>query len=387
MLLGVFASRQRALLERPEQVFGWPPTLTRLLLLPALAVGFTVHELAHAFVAYLLGDTSQVARKRLSLNPLRHASVVGTITFLLIGIGWAKPVSVDWTRFRMRNQPLGMFFVSISGPLANLLTGLLVVLGMALTGFVVGQSAGVSWADALGYMVSQEVGFDAHGLVVALSYDMFAVNILLALFNLIPLPPLDGFQALMSLVAVVRRLSAPKGRTAGTVPTPPATAGSSEDTRSAAQIHFDIGLEYHRQGQLDEAIARYRQAIAQGEGFALAQYNLGLAFWAKGREAFAVTAFKSASQTADLALRAEAEQRLRELAWSQQDPAARREPPSPLGASPAPKARPPAAENLDPAVQRGLWLRLGIGAATLILLATAAWLFVTMTTLSALSVG
>ena len=70
----------------------WPPTWATLLLLPALFVAFTVHELSHALVAYLLGDTSQVERQRLSLNPLRHVSWVGLVVFLLFGFGWAKPV-------------------------------------------------------------------------------------------------------------------------------------------------------------------------------------------------------------------------------------------------------------------------------------------------------
>jgi Zn-dependent protease len=369
-------------------VLGWPPTWARLLLLPALVVGFTVHELAHALIAYLLGDTGQVARKRLSLNPLRHVSVPGMIAFMILGIGWAKPVSVDYTRFRMRNQPLGMFLVSISGALANLLTALVAVMGMGLTAFALGQMAGVTWADVLRYMVSQDVGFDAHGLVVALSYDMFAVNVLLALFNLIPLPPLDGFQALMSLIAVVGR--ALRGQKQAPASSPPAgsAAQTGEDARSPAQIHFDIGLEYHRQGQLDEAIVRYRQAIAQGEGFALAQYNLGLAYWATERQGFAANAFRAASKTSDLLLRAEAESRLRELSWAQQGSAAEQVlPPAPLDASPSRQALPPAAAALDPTVQRRLWLRLGIGGVALILLAIAAWLFVTVTTLSALSVG
>jgi Zn-dependent protease len=357
-----------------------------LLLLPALVVGFTVHELAHALIAYLLGDTGQVARKRLSFNPLRHVSVPGMILFMVVGIGWAKPVSVDYTRFRMRNQPLGMFLVSISGAIANLLTALAVVLGMGLAGVVVGQVAGASWSDVLRYMVSQEVAFDAHGLVVALSYDVFAVNVLLAVFNLIPLPPLDGFQALMSLVVVVRRLLRREKEPAGVMPSAPSVAGTGEDNRSAAQIHFDIGLEYHRQGLLDEAIARYRQAIAQGEGFALAHYNMGLAFWGKGREAFAVTELRMAGRTEDLALRAEVEQRLRELARTRENPTAEpASPPQPLDASPAPQPLP--APVLDRTVQRGLWLRLGLGAMGLVLIAVGAWLFVLLTTLAAFSPG
>ena len=64
-----------------EDLIHWPPSLSTLLLLPALFVGFTVHELAHALVAYLLGDTSQVEKKRLSFNPLRHVSWLGLVVF------------------------------------------------------------------------------------------------------------------------------------------------------------------------------------------------------------------------------------------------------------------------------------------------------------------
>jgi Zn-dependent protease len=367
---------------------GWPPTWTRLLLLPALVVGFTVHELAHAIVAYLLGDTDQIARKRLSFNPLRHISVPGMIAFMVLGIGWAKPVSVHPARFRMRNQPFGMFLVSISGALANLGTGVVCIFGMIMTGLVVGLGAGVPWADAVRYMVSDKVGFDLHGLVVALSYYMFSVNLLLALFNLIPLPPLDGFSALMSLISAIRLSAKRKSGGGRAVTTAPAIAQTGEATRSPAQIHFDIGLAYHREGKLDEAIARYRQAIAQGEGFALAHYNMGLAYWAKGRPAFAEQALKAATHTADLAVRAEAEKRLQELGATQT--AASEEgvaPPPPLEASPVSQVLAPSAIALDPAVKRRLWLRLVLGGTGLILLAIGAWLFVTLATLSALRSG
>jgi len=94
---------------------GWPPTWATLLLLPALFLGFTVHELAHAVVAYLLGDTSQVERRRLSFNPLRHVSWLGLALFLLVGIGWAKPVWVDYSPLPIKNRSLGIFLVVVAG--------------------------------------------------------------------------------------------------------------------------------------------------------------------------------------------------------------------------------------------------------------------------------
>ena len=111
-----------------------PPSWTTLLYLPALFVGFTVHELAHALVAYLLGDTSQVERKRLSFNPLRHVSWLGMVVFLLFGFGWAKPVWVDPNRFRIENRDFGLFLVSIAGACANLLLAFLAFLGIMSTG-------------------------------------------------------------------------------------------------------------------------------------------------------------------------------------------------------------------------------------------------------------
>jgi Zn-dependent protease len=368
----------------PRTMMGWPPNWTRLLLLPALVVGFTVHELAHALVAYLLGDTSQVSRKRLSFNPLRHVSVPGMFAFMLLGIGWAKPVSVDPGRFRMRNQPFGMFLVSVSGALANLLAGLASIVGLSLTGFVVGVAAGVPWGDVVRYLVTDQVALDLHGLVVALSYYMFSVNVLLALFNLIPLPPLDGFNALIGLAGAAQRAFG-KNKSTRKAQSPDATATQSEeDDRSPAQIHFDIGLSYHREGRLDEAIARYRQALGQAQGFSLAHYNLGLAFWAKERPDLAAQAFKAAALGPDVPLRAEAEHRLRELALAQGDSAVGQPVlPVPLETSPASVTMPPVADSLDPTVRRRLWLRLILGGIGLVALALGAWIFVTLFTLSA----
>ena len=388
MQSGTLPSRQQRLEREARATLGWPPTWTRLWLLPALVVGFSVHELAHALVAYLLGDTSQVARKRLSFNPVRHVSVPGMIAFMLLGIGWAKPVSVDAARFRMRNQAFGMFLVSIAGSLSNLLIALASLVGLSLVGFVVGMAAGVPWDDVVRYMVTAEVAFDLHGLVVALSYYMVSVNLLLALFNLIPLPPLDGFNALFSLVAAIRH-SAGRGRSPRNLgPSVAAPSQAGEDNRSPAQIHFDIGLEYHRDGQVDEAIARYRQALAHSPGLSLAHYNLGLAYWAKGRPDLAAQALKAAAQGTDLVLRGEAEERLHDLALVQQDGV--EEPvlsPSPLGASPAAASLPPTPVALDPTIRRRLWLRLILGGTGFVVLSVAAWLFVTLVTLSAFAGG
>lgn len=383
-------------------LINWPPSWSTILLVPALFVAFTVHELAHALVAFLLGDTSQVERKRLSFNPLRHVSWVGMVVFLLFRFGWAKPVWVDSTRFRIKNRALGMFLVSIAGSAANLLTGLLALVGITITVMVVWTLTGSSPVGVMEFLVYTEPGPDAQGVAIALSYYMMTVNLLLAFFNLIPLPPLDGFQATMSLFAVIR---AALSREPATEPSPllitpatpsPQTAATGEvaageldattfGDRSPAQIHVQIGLEYQQAGELDEAIARYRQAIAHDDQFALAYYNLGLAYWAKGRISLAISAFRAAlTTTGDRPVRLQAEYRLRELVASEEDPGIQ------LGSVPPPLepgeqhedgvATPP---PLDPAVERRVWLSLLAGGVGLIFLAVSAWFYVTMVALMA----
>jgi len=390
-----------AVLNLMENVLNWPPTWATLLLLPALFVGFTVHELAHAIVALLLGDTSQVERKRLSFNPLRHVSWLGMVAFMLVGFGWAKPLWVDYEQIRIKNRPFGMFLVSIAGPAANLLVGL-----AAFVGTVVSIGIALWWTsippeDLLRLML--EPGPDAMGLAVALSAYMMSVNLMLALFNMLPLPMMDGFHAVTSLYAVIRngikgtRDEVPMlgqrvpsmgqrvpsmGQRVPSMGQPrrPAAAPSEGPTLTPAEIHFQIGLDYHKEGQWDEAIARYRQAVAHDDQFALAYYDQGLALWAQGRPLLAANAFRGALQVArDPILRTQASLRLHELAQAEQNPDVElgpAPPPHEPGSDPEDAALAPS--SLDPEVERRVWLRLGIGVALMVLLAVAMWIYVTV---------
>jgi hypothetical protein len=352
-------------------------------------------------VAYLLGDTSQVEQRRLTFNPLRHISWVGLVVFVFFGFGWAKPVRMDASRFRMSNRAFGMFLVSVAGASANLLTGLVIVAGMVLTTSIVWTATGASPLEAWEFLMLQEPGLDAQGVAVALSGYMLKVNLLLAFFNLLPFPPLDGFQAAMSLVAMFRKgLGREASSGSGLGPVRPEVVtgqpavrrdtgdeldSSEAAARSPAQIHFDIGLEYHKSGQFDEAIARYRQATAHDEHFGLAYHNLGLAYWEKGRIPLAMSAFKAARTGPDMAVRVHAEQHLRELAVAEQNPEL--EP----GAAPVP-LEPEAAKRqgvdgpmpLDPAVTRRVWMSLAAGGVAAVLLAAVAWFYVTTVALGGL---
>jgi tetratricopeptide (TPR) repeat protein len=164
-----------------------------------------------------------------------------------------------------------------------------------------------------------------------------------------------------------------------------APAEGDVDARSPAQIHFDIGLEYQKAGQWDEAIARYRQATAHDERFAMAYYNLGLAYWAKGRIPLATSAFRAALQAGgSMPVRVQAEFRLRELA--DLDPDQEEDPdqvPPPLDPGQVSEREPAAAPALDREAERRVWISLAAGGIAMAVLAFSAWLLVTFVALMA----
>lgn len=143
--------------------------LQRLVLqIPALLIAVTVHELAHALVADRLGDPTPRSLGRLTLNPLPHIDPLGAVAFALAGFGWAKPVPVNAQNFR--NPVRDMTLVAAAGPIANFLAAF-----AALVLALILKSASVLPEAAL----------------LAFWY-IYTFNLVLGIFNLIPLPPLDG---------------------------------------------------------------------------------------------------------------------------------------------------------------------------------------------------
>ena len=98
--------------------FNW----SNFLIIPSLLLAYTVHELAHGFTAYFLGDTSQVERGKLTLNPIPHIAWFGALAFILFGLGWPKPLHVN--PYNFKRKFLDTFFVAAAGPLATLLLGI-----------------------------------------------------------------------------------------------------------------------------------------------------------------------------------------------------------------------------------------------------------------------
>jgi len=154
-----------------------------LYLLIGLLVAISVHECSHALVAYALGDPTAKNKGRLSLNPFAHLHPLGTLSILLLGLGWGQPVPVDATKLRP-GPKVGMALVGLGGPLANLLTAAILAIPLRLHlipfmprrigGFIVSYGELVSWVIWL--------------------------NIAMAIFNLIPLTPLDGSRLLAVLL-------------------------------------------------------------------------------------------------------------------------------------------------------------------------------------------
>ena len=153
-------------------LFRTPPEVL-LLLVPVLIFALCFHEFAHAWVAYKLGDPTAKQSGRLTLNPLAHLDPMGSLMILIIGFGYAKPVPVD-ARY-LKNPRTDMMKVAFAGPAANLL--LAFVGGTIIRAHIVG------------------------GSLILMLYLFTQINIMLAVFNMIPVPPLDGSKIFGNIIA------------------------------------------------------------------------------------------------------------------------------------------------------------------------------------------
>ncbi len=141
---------------------------------PAILMAIIFHEYAHGKVAYMLGDPTPKYQKRLTLNPLNHLDPLGTLMFLLVGFGWAKPVQVNPFHFQ-GDRRKGMMLVSLAGPLMNLVLAYLGAVGLRLIG-------------------------PLNLYLFSFFRALVIYNVVLAVFNLIPVPPLDGSKILTGLL-------------------------------------------------------------------------------------------------------------------------------------------------------------------------------------------
>ncbi len=161
-----------------------------LLRVPSVLIALTVHELFHGYVAYRLGDTTAKDMGRLSLNPLRHLTLMGCICMLFFGFGFAKPVPVNVSQFK--NPKRDMALTALAGPLSNLCLALIGIIAEGVLELVIDANADLVMAGGFEYWLL----FVAYNFV----YVFYMLNIGLAVFNLIPVPPLDGSRIFLTFL-------------------------------------------------------------------------------------------------------------------------------------------------------------------------------------------
>jgi Zn-dependent protease len=137
-----------------------------------MLICFPVHEFSHAYVAYKLGDDTAEKQGRLTLNPIKHLDLMGSLLMLLAGFGWAKPVPINIQNFK--NPRVGFALSALAGPVSNLILAYLFMIM-----FRIGVK--VAYPNA-----------NSDNIVLMIFYYAVIINISLAVFNLIPFPPLDG---------------------------------------------------------------------------------------------------------------------------------------------------------------------------------------------------
>ena len=155
--------------------------INKLLFLPGIIIGITFHEAAHGYVSHWLGDPTPKNQGRLSLNPLAHIDPMGFIALLLVGFGWGKPVMIDPRYYK--NPKRDELLVSLAGVTTNLIIAIIfAVIQILLIKTGIAYSLGSKW-NMLNLMIQ---------------YVVF-VNLVLMCFNLLPIPPLDGFSVITQL--------------------------------------------------------------------------------------------------------------------------------------------------------------------------------------------
>lgn len=155
--------------------------MEKVIILPAILIGLSFHEFAHAFAAVKLGDPTPKFQKRVTLNPIAHVDIFGFLALIFIGFGWGKPVEVNPSNFK--NIRRDSLIVDVAGVTVNLILSIIFA-GILRLLFVYQYD-----------FLSTSLG----SIVVEMIFAIITINIVLMIFNLLPIPPLDGFGILTEI--------------------------------------------------------------------------------------------------------------------------------------------------------------------------------------------
>lgn len=150
--------------------------------IPAVLIAIVLHEWAHGFISYKLGDPSPKVEGRLSLNPLKHLDPVGTLCLLFFRFGWAKPVRVNPNYYKDRK--MGMMWTALAGPIMNFIISFLTILIVIII------------LKLFPNFILTDLGYYVYNVLLVTSF----LSISLGVFNLIPIPPLDGSKILFAIL-------------------------------------------------------------------------------------------------------------------------------------------------------------------------------------------
>ena len=164
-----------------NDLFSMNMIITKLYMLPGIIIGLTLHEFSHAMVSYKLGDPTPKQQGRISINPLKHIDPIGFVALIMAGFGWGVPVQINPNYYKKRR--LGEALVAVAGVSMNLILAFIFALLLKLI-YASGLAAG-----------SQQ---PIYAIAMILQYGIL-INIMLMVFNLLPIPPLDGFNLLTQI--------------------------------------------------------------------------------------------------------------------------------------------------------------------------------------------
>ena len=167
-----------------ENMGDW--VMSKLLMLPAIVIGLSFHEFAHAAVSNALGDPTPKMQRRVTINPLAHIDPFGFVALFIAGFGWGQPVQIDPRYYK--NRRVGEILVALAGVTMNLIIA--IVFAFIIKAFI-----------AVAPSVGSEFLVD---IIIEMLVDVVLINIVLMVFNLIPVPPLDGFGILTQIFRLER---------------------------------------------------------------------------------------------------------------------------------------------------------------------------------------